>query len=241
MSNNNLLKKDSKNDNSSNRDSSSNDLKHKYRKRAISNFTSSNFYSEKDKNKNEILNKDSSLKKLRKKLITEDKKYNSSIEEKKKKNNIPHSKYIKRDISHNNRVKNLLENKSLNEELKKNYTPNFFKYQKKIIIKNDKNNISSIGTISKNSIDNEKSICINNRIKNRSPYMLRRILNFNLTSSTIGEDKKEERKNENKRSGNLNINKSNTKQNNILDYIKLGKRKNINYYRFISSGNVQKH
>lgn len=71
--------------------------------------------------------------------------------------------------------------------------------------------------------------------------MLRRILNFNLTSSTIGEDKKEERKNENKRSGNLNINKSNTKQNNILDYIKLGKRKNINYYRFISSGNVQKN
>ena len=240
LSNNNLLKKDSKNENSSNRDSSFNDLKHKYRKRAISNFTSSNFYSEKDKNKNEILNKDNSIKKLRKKLITEDKKYNNSIEEKKKKNNIPHSKYIKRDISHNNRVKNLLENKSLNEELKKNYTPNFFKYQKKII-KNDKNNISSIGTISKNSIDNEKSICINNRIKNRSPYMLRRILNFNLTSSTIGEDKKDENKNENKRSGNLNINKCNTKQNNILDYIKLGKKKNINYYRFISSENVQKN
>jgi len=177
---------------------------------------------------------------LRKKLITEDKKYNNSIEEKKKKNNIPHSKYIKRDISHNNRANHLLENKSLNEELKKNYTPNFFKYQKKII-KNDKNNITSIGTISKSSIDNEKSICINNRAKNRSPYMLRRILNFNLTSSTIGEDKKDEKKNENKRSGHLNINKSNTKQSNILDYIKLGKRKNMNYYRFISSENVQKN
>ena len=62
-----------------------------------------------------------------------------------------------------------------------------------------------------------------------------------MNSSTIVEDKKDENKNENKRSGNLNINKCNTKQNNILDYIKLGKKKNINYYRFISSENVQKN
>jgi hypothetical protein len=88
LSNNNLLQKDLKNGNSSNRDSSFNDIKHKYRKRAISNFTSSNFYSEKNKI-NEILNKDNSIKKLRKKLIIEDKNYNNSIE-KKKKNIIPH-------------------------------------------------------------------------------------------------------------------------------------------------------
>ena len=240
LSNNIIYEKEIKNKiNLTSRDNSLNEEKHKYKKRAISNLTSANFYLK--RNNKETLFKDNNItNNLQKRLSTSSqnrkvlgsRRSNGFFGQKKdKKYFIPYSKYMKRDISKNNR--SFFENNSINGQTeKKNYTPNLYKYRKNEIKSN--NNNDTIENISKNSIENDRNK--NSMIKNRSPFLLRRMLNFSLTKPSIEEYKKNKNKNESN-----NIINDNKLQN-ISDLKKIGfKKRNYHFYNLISCNNESKN
>ena len=121
------------------------------------------------------------------------------------------------------------ENKSNNNNInsnrkKKNYTPNLNKFQKRPL-KND-NGDNMLKNISQFCINNEKKGKF--KIKNKSPFLLRRILNFSLNNTIYDEAKKKDSKEKEKENKVIKINKKDKKPHH---------KKNLLYYRIKSSDN----
>ena len=199
------------------------------------NLTSNDFYSEKP-NKIFVSNdKNKKKKKIIIKLINTDSinnnylsinKNNDTIEKRNRKFYIPHSKYNKSSkIESTKNVKNInfCDIKSLIEK-KKNYTP----YLKRQSLKSEKSNHIETN-ISNFNINNEEKGNI--KIRNRSPFVLRRILNFSIGKIDSKNDIKKEFKYEEK-----------NKYKNKNEYEKKEENKqNLFYLRLKSSDNVDKN
>ena len=210
------------------------------KKISILNLTSNNFFSERNNNETKLNNK---IKQLGKVYITSsnikqnlDKNFsnfnkkNSSFE-KRKKYFIPHSgininKKFNKNISFFEKIE-----KKASDNKRKNITPNLFKLRKKPLKSTNSNLITNISQLyinndtKENKDNNEKNIQ-----RNRSPFLLRRIINFTLGDSSI----KEITKNDSNKSNESNNKKNNNKKEEEI------KRKNMFYSRFKSSINGEK-
>ena len=195
------------------------------------NLTSKDFYTEKLNNIIISNDKNKHKKKIIIKLINTDSinnnylsttKNNDTIEKRNRKIFIPHSKYMKstkNESTKNLKNINFCDIKSLIEK-KKNYTP----YLKRQSLKNDKSNHIETN-ISNFKINNEEKGNI--KMRNRSPFISRRILNFSLGNIDIKNDiKKKEEKNK------KNKNEYEKREEN---------KKNIFYLRIKSTDNVEKN
>ena len=210
--------------------------KRNIKKRVIPNLTSSNFYSE--ANDKEYKYKDTKIKHFGKVLRNSNNKksqenvINSVITEKRQKRYfIPHSGYNLNNCNNLKKYNNIsfFENKSNNNNInsnrkKKNYTPNLNKFQKRPL-KND-NGDNMLKNISQFCINNEKKGKF--KIKNKSPFLLRRILNFSLNNTIYDEAKKKDSKEKEKENKVIKINKKDKKPHH---------KKNLLYYRIKSSDN----
>ena len=158
-----------------------NEEKYKKWKKSILSLTSNNFYSE--KNDNKLKSKNNRINQFVITTNSNNKNINKNNSLQKRKYYIPFSEYNrkKEGKTKENKIFSLLENKSNNGKLK-NYTPirrkSLIDKKKSIITKN----ISSFNI----TIETKE-----NKIKNRSPFLLRRILNLNLGNI---EDKKNKKK-----------------------------------------------
>ena len=194
-------------------------------KNAKFNLTSNDFYSERykkdfnDKNNKKKLIKINliNLNSINKYSINN--KNNDSAEKRHKKYFIPHSKYNKNKIESSKNVKNISFCESNNfVEKKKNYTPCLsnlkrgpLKYEKSNNIVNHRANISNF------NITNEKKGNI--KMRNRSPFLLRRMLNFSIGNISIEKDIKKEIKFDDK------YKNKNDKKNNF--YLRLKSSSNV--------------
>ncbi len=175
----------------------------KKNKRAISNLTSNDFYSERNENKRKFkkLKYFRNLPQINSNNKKSQEKFSSNLitEKNQRKNNVPYTGYDKNKNNKSKKFNNIsfIDNKLVNLKQLKNFTPNHIKINKKLI-KNEKND---------NIIKNISQFCINKAKKgniknnNHSPFLLRRILNLSLNNSVYDEAKKKENK-ENKNNKN---------------------------------------
>jgi hypothetical protein len=199
------------------------------KKRAISDITSNDFYSERNEHKKNF----KKLKYFRNlpQINTNNKKSQDNIsssllmEKTQRKNNFPHTGNDKNKHKNSKKINNInfLENKLTNLKKRSNFTPSHIKLNKKLL-KNEKND-NIVKNISQFCINNLKMG--NNQNNNHSPFLLRRILNISLNNSAYDECKKKE----NKDSKNNKNNKCKKKPCQIKNYIK---------FRLKSSDTIEK-
>ena len=196
-----------------------------FKKGSMLYLTSNNFYSE--KNKNEKKAKENKLKQLgniintnsiikndyNKNSCSNKNQKNCSFEKRGKKYLITSSGYNKNKINNKNIF---LEKKASSCKRKKNYTPNICKVKRDYLNKEKNEQINK--SISKFSINDVKKG--KNKMRNKSPFLLRRILNCTLGDSSFNINKNNEiiNKNINVKDKNndllykLNLNSSNKKR-----------------------------
>ena len=177
--------------------------KNKIRKVSMLNLTTNSFYNEKynkeKKLKNNkikqfinIIRTNSNNKKNYNNFSTNNNnKKNWSLEKRSKKYFIAHSGFNKNKIIDKNF--NFFEKKSSISKRKRNFTPNLCKIDKDIFKKEKNENI--LKNISIFSINNEKNEKL--KIRNRSPFLMRRIFNITLGDTSLNEIKKNIIKNKN--------------------------------------------